>query len=37
MMMEYDFHWGSILGYEGSEEFAEVILAYARGVTTVYN
>lgn len=35
--MEYDFPWGNTLGYEGSEEFAEVILAYVRGIATVYN
>jgi len=35
-MIEYDFAWGCVLGYE-SDDFADVILAFVRGILTDFN
>jgi hypothetical protein len=34
MMMEFDYAWGCVLGFNNSDEFAEVILAFVRGIAT---
>jgi hypothetical protein len=33
MMMEFDFAWGCILGFNVIEDLAEVILGFVRGIT----
>jgi hypothetical protein len=34
--MEFDFPWGSVLGFQGSNDLAEVILAYVKGITSAF-
>jgi len=36
MTTEFDFGWGSLLGFNGSEELAEVIYTFVRGMTTEF-
>jgi hypothetical protein len=34
MMIEFEFAWGCVLGFNGNEELAEVIFAFVRGMTS---
>jgi hypothetical protein len=36
MTMEFDFGWGSVLGFNGSEDLTEVIFTFVRGMTTEF-
>jgi len=36
-MMKFDFAWGCILGFNGSQDLAEAILAFVRGITSEYH
>jgi hypothetical protein len=36
MTTDFDFGWGSVLGFKGSDELAEVIFTFVRGMTTEF-
>jgi hypothetical protein len=36
MTMEFDFGWGSVLGFNASDELVEIIFTFVRGMTTEF-
>lgn len=31
---EFDYGWGCVLGFDGSNEFAEIVLSFIKGFTS---